>query len=60
MGHLEIQRDPLREIKILIGHLKSLDKKNRNDQFSTNNNKVIQLLKKIKPKNIYIKKDDKI
>ena len=27
---------------------------------SKNNNKVIQLLKKIKPKNIYIKKDDKI
>ena len=44
----------------IIDAAKSLDKKNRNDQFSKNNNKVIQLLKKIKPKNIYIKKDDKI
>ncbi len=44
----------------IIDAAKSLNKKDRNDQFSKNNNKVIQLLKKIKPKNIYIKKEDKI
>ena len=44
----------------IIDAAKSLNKKDRNDQFSKNNNKVIQLLKKIKPKNIYIKKDNKI
>ena len=44
----------------IIDAAKSLNKINKNDQFSKNKNKVIQQLKKIKPKNIYIKKDDKI
>ena len=44
----------------IIDAAKSLNKTNKNDQFSKNNNKVVQLLKKIKPKNIYIKKDNKI
>ena len=44
----------------IIDAAKSLNKINKNDQFSKNKNKVIQLLKKIKPKSIYIKKDDKI
>ena len=44
----------------IIDAAKSLNKLNKNDQFSKNKNKIIQQLKKIKPKNIYIKKDDKI
>ncbi len=40
----------------IIDAAKSLNKINKNDQFSKNKNKVIQLLKKIKPKSIYIKK----
>ena len=37
----------------IIDAAKSLNKINKNDQFSKNKNKVIQQLKKIKPKNIY-------
>ncbi|MDC2989803.1 xanthine dehydrogenase small subunit [Candidatus Pelagibacter sp.] len=44
----------------IIDAAKSLNKINKNDQFSKNKNKVIQQLKKIKPKNVYIKKNDKI
>ena len=41
----------------IIDAAKSLNKIKKNDQFSKNKNKVIQQLKKIKPKNVYIKKN---
>ena len=44
----------------IIDAAKSLNKINRKDEFSKNENKIIKLLKKIKSKNIYIKKDDKV
>ena len=44
----------------IIDAAKSLNNVNKNDEFSKNKKKVIKLLKKIKPKNIYIKRDDKI
>ena len=44
----------------IIDAAKSLNKKNKNDEFSKNKNKIIKLLKKIRPKNIYIKKDNKV
>ena len=44
----------------IIDAAKSLNKTNKNDEFSKNKNKIIKLLKKIRPKNIYIKKDNKV
>lgn len=44
----------------IIDAAKSLNNVNKNDEFSKNKKKVVKLLKKIKPKNIYIKRDDKI
>ena len=44
----------------IIDAAKSLNKTNKKDEFSKNKSKVIKLLKKIRPKNIYIKKDDKV
>ena len=44
----------------IIDAAKSLNKTNKNDEFSKNKNKIIKLLKKIKSKNTYIKKDDKV
>ena len=44
----------------IIDAAKSLNKSNKNDEFSKNKNKIIKLLKKIRPKNIYIKKDNKV
>jgi len=44
----------------IIDAAKSLNKINKADEFSKNKNKIIKLLKKIRPKNIFIKKDDKI
>ena len=44
----------------IIDAAKSLNKTNKNDEFSKNKNKIIRLLKKIRPKNIYIKKDNKV
>ena len=44
----------------IIDAAKSLNKINKKDEFSKKKIKIIKLLKLIKPKNIYIKKDDKI
>jgi len=44
----------------IIDAAKSLNKINKTDEFSKNKNKIIKLLKTIRPKNIFIKKDDKI
>ena len=44
----------------IIDAAKSLNKINKTDEFSKNKNKIIKILKKIRPKNIFIKKDDKI
>ena len=44
----------------IIDAAKSLNNVIKNDEFSKNKKKVLKLLKKIKPKNIYIKQDDKV
>ena len=44
----------------IIDAAKSLNKSNKNDEFSKNKNKIIKLLKTIRPKNIYIKKGNKV
>jgi len=44
----------------IIDAAKSLNKSNKNDEFSKNKNKIIKLLKTIRPKNTYIKKDNKV
>ena len=44
----------------IIDAAKSLNKINRNDEFSKKKNETVKLLKKIKPKNVYIKKNNKI
>ena len=44
----------------IIDAAKSLNKINKKDEFSKKKIKIIRLLKLIKPKNIFIKKDDKI
>ena len=43
----------------IIDAAKSLNKVNKNDQFSKNKSKIIKLLKKINSKNIFIKNEDK-
>ena len=44
----------------IIDAAKRLNKSKKNDEFSKNKNKIIKLLKTIRPKNIYIKKDNKV
>ena len=43
----------------IIDAAKSLNKTNKNDEFSKSKSKIVKLLKKINSKNIYIKNEDK-